>query len=253
MAGIITHLSLISESLVEQKKKFEHLDKAYLYSGAVFPDVNLFLCYHHTPDDNLSRFWHTGKNGFMFGKKMLEYSKNKKERSFAIGFMSHFILDNQIHGYLTKKKIKKSVYHTVCEFFLDAQFKNKNIPVPKYCKALINRVLKHEYPEISKNYFTSVLQRRYYFSIVNNIIQKHLVTKKYRNTDNSKRVYFLDVLMYHFGKKHAIKMKSDINEIIYPKAEIKKKYLYDLTNEYNLAKKKFYALDFDNVINIKKR
>jgi len=252
MAGTKTHLSFISECIAE-KKYFKKLNKRFLYSGAIFPDVNLFLCYHRTPDNNLSRFWHTGKNGYMFGVKMLEYSKNKKERSFAIGFISHFILDNYIHGYLAKKKIKKSVYHTVCEFFLDGQFKNKTILAPKYCQSLINRVLKYEYPQISKHYFTSVLQKRYYFAFVNNIIQKHLVTKKYRNSKNAKKTYFLDLLIYRFGKKHADKIGADINEIIYPRDEIKKKYLYDLTNEYRKAKKYFLKLNFERFININLR
>jgi hypothetical protein len=245
MATQQNHISFIKEIYLENKKYFKNIDLKHLYYGSVYPDifyVNLF-----PNKNNLSWYLHSLYDlnfGINFGKQLLKNAVNKKERSFAIGFISHFILDKHIHGYLMKNKLYDKVEHVVLEFYLQAKTSVEDkVVVAKQQNTLIKRVIEKYYFKDKIKYklkYKTTKFRRFIFRLACNVLFKKTIFTSYLH--DSKRSFLKDVLLgglyYLPFKAHNYKVKS----VLYPNYEVKQKYLYDLLEEYVLAKYEFIRL-----------
>ncbi len=245
MATQQNHISFIKEIYLENQKHFKGLDLEQLCYGAVYPDifyVNIF-----PNKNNLSWYLHGLYDlnfGIVFGKQLLKNAVNNKEKSFAIGFISHFVLDKYIHGYLKKYKMYDQVEHMVLEFYLQAKTSvQEKIIVGKQQNTLIDRVIERYYFKDQKKYkikYKVTRLRKIFFKFVCNTLFRKTVFTSYVHASkrNVFKNIFLGGLYYLPFRAHQYKVKS----FLYPNYEVSKKYLYDLLEEYVQAKYEFVRL-----------
>ncbi len=245
MATQQNHISFIKEIYLENKKYFKDINVEQLYYGSVYPDifyVNIF-----PKKDNLSWYLHSLYDlnfGIVFGKQLLKNAVNKKERSFAIGFISHFILDKYIHGYLKKYKLYDKVEHVILEFYLQAKTSvQEKVIVAKQQNTLIDRVIEKYYLKDKYKYhlkYKTTKFRRFVFKLACNVLFKKTVFSSYMH--DSKRNFFKNIILgglyYLPFRAHNYKVKK----VLYPTYEINKKHIYNLLEEYVQAKYEFVRL-----------
>jgi hypothetical protein len=245
MATQQNHISFIKEIYLDNKNLFKKINLEQLYYGSVYPDI--FYVNFIPKQQNFSWYLHGVYDlnfGIAFGKQLLKNAVNDKERSFAIGFISHFVLDKYVHGYLKRHKLYDKVEHMVLEFYLQAKTSaQEKVIVAKQQNTLIDRVMERYYYKDKKkyklNYKTGKL-RRIFFKFVCNILFKKTLFSSYLH--DSKRSAFKNIVLgglYYFSfRAHNYKVKS----FLYPNYEIKQKYLNDLLEEYEQAKVEFVRL-----------
>jgi hypothetical protein len=248
MPAPITHIHFIKQIIKENKDLFSKLNKNIIFNGAVAPDLyyglptkkHKYLC------ENLSAFWHgpnkTNKIGLKFAKDLIKYSKNKKELAFAIGFLSHFILDMQVHNYLIKIKLMYNINHLVIENFLDCKYK-ENIPLIKFPKRLMREVFKKECPNYYykyKDHFNLIIFIPYLNKILN-FISHFIIKRKYKSRRNTKRLMIWDIVFWivYYKPIKKLKLKGSFKKFIYPDYNLKEKHIQKIEKEIKKAKIKF--------------
>jgi hypothetical protein len=227
MPTVLTHLGFIEKLKKKRPVFFKKLDLRYIESGALFPDYYGF----YKIQINLSpEFYYEIRNqkGVVFGKRMLSVSRTKAEKSFAIGFISHNILDKYFHNYFKKHNINSAEEHLSLEFFYDCKFKNSRISPVIYPEGLIEKTLKKHYPQFhcKKSRVTKIKLLGYYLFLKE--IQSQIIHKKYV----SKEKTYLDFIASIFYKK-PINLKKLLN----PDKKIKKKHIKNLEKEFKKAEK----------------
>ena len=175
MAAIFAHMQLVKDLVKENPKIFTKSDIKYLVHGATYPDIYYITGLRSiTKKPNISKFIHeTVDDDYNFGKLLLEKAKNRQERLFAIGFISHFILDKHVHNYINSHGIGKSIKHLMSEYYLETKFKNQKVPIPRFPIKLIKACIKEYYPKDYENYKKRIklsINSIFFYQFANRII-----------------------------------------------------------------------------------
>ena len=240
MPNSLTHVAIMKELEKEKPELFSNIDKKYFYSGTVFPDINYFV--PRKAKKNLSFYWHrTRKATLDFARIMLKLAKTKQEKSFALGFFSHAIVDEYIHKYLDKNKIFE-IKHIVLEYFLDLEYaykiqKIKWLPWCIYPKKLLYLALEQDkekrlIPDLSFNFF-HMINYVITIKILQSMIKTRYMHKKERKFN------LINLLLNIFFKKSRFEFKLNINELLHPDFKLKQKHLKNLIKKLENAKKEF--------------
>lgn len=218
-----THISFVEDL---------RYDKNYLYSGAIFPDYFSFTRIHlnrHIEFFELLKV----KEGLIFGKRLLKVAKTKKEKAFAIGFISHFLLDKHFHEYFDKQKVRTVEEHLSIEFFYDTKFKDTvKIPFIVIPKELLQRT-------VQKYYYKEKYKLKIYdfelilFALYLKTIQKEIIDNKHINPKRS----YVDLVAPFFYKKPV-----NLKKIVTPDFSLKAKHMKNLEKEYKDAKKEMLSV-----------
>lgn len=248
MASILTHIALIKEIKNKYPKLFTKKDLNYLMSGSVYPDLFYFTQikdYNKYP--NLSHFLHQDNNGLDFGEKLLINAKTKKEICFAIGFISHFLLDRNIHNYFHKKNIYYSIEHSICECYLDAEFEKSKIIIPYFPKKLLKNIIKEYDKKNTKKYLSQINANKtklLFFKLANQVINK-IVNQKYRVISKKKTKISIQNMLIKIAQMFKYKkMGLNVSYVLNPDIKIKFKHLENMYREYLTTVK-----EMENIIN----
>lgn len=231
MPSVLTHIGFVEKLEKKRKDFFKNLDKKYLISGALFPD---YYGVYKTLTKLDPEFFYEIRNqkGITFGKRMLTLAKTKEEKSFAIGFISHNVLDKHFHGYLNKHKCNEEK-HLMLEFYYDCKFKDVTIPPVFYPKGIIEKTLKKYYKNIKskKSHVTKIKLLGYHLFLKE--IQKRIILKKYLKNEKS----YLDILAIFFYKK-----PTNLKKLLTPDKDLKDKHIKNLEKRYEAAEKEMIKI-----------
>ena len=243
MATQATHIHFVKEEYYKHPNLFNKIDLPQAYFGSILADVYYVKLYGRKKA-NFGVALHTKDFGLELGKKLFDEAHNYKERSFALGFASHFILDKYVHGYLMEINKFNCVEHISLEFYLEAEVarEKNNMVIRKYPKALFKRVLKRDYPKVYTKYKNELhvyFPKLIAYKIANDVIFRYMLTSKYFHT-HPKKNFFIDLVLkacYYFPLKS---YDYRINTLIYPHYYLKEKYLDEMLKRYTLAQKEFH-------------
>jgi len=240
MPNTTTHIKFIREIQQKYPELFIHIDDYFLYSGSIFPDIYYFIPYKMKYTySNLSAFWHKDFDFCIeFGEKLLQYSRNYFEVSFALGFISHGILDKHIHKYLKSKKICDKVTHLVAEFYLDAHFNINVVPIPIYPRLLLQKVINEEYSYLPKKYFnqTRINSIKLFVFFIKQLLIRNSINAKYSVKKKMFLLKIFELLKSSFFKiiekfifeTKLKKVGYKMSDILNPDSKIKDLYLDDM-------------------------
>lgn len=232
-----THLSFLKEVINIHPKYFEKINKKALFYGAVYPDM--FYADVFFKKNNFSKQIHktNSKDVLKLGSRMLKLSKNNFEKSFSLGFISHFILDNRVHNYLKKIKSYNKSEHLSLEFYLHLNvLDTEKIVIYKTPKRLLKKVFIDLRKKESLKVVPGFLKKELFLFVCNYLIKETCdvyYSKKKKN--NFFKKIFLKVCFYPTIKSYGY----NIHDLFNPNYNLLKKYIPDLIKEYNLAKEEF--------------
>lgn len=234
MPNPTTHLAAMKELIKEKPELFRNINKKYFLSGTVFPDITYFIpC---KKKNNLSLYWHRNKKATLeFANKLMKEAKTKKEKSFALGFLSHAIVDKLVHKELNRLKLFKA-NHILVEYFLDGHYeKQRSIESLAYPRKLIDKALiKEKRQDLAKHSGFGIIKKlEYKFS---QIVVGNFVNAKYVN--KSKKFYIFDPIVRFALKKDLFEYSIDPKLMIDPNFKFKK-YVKPLLIAIEKSKKEF--------------
>jgi len=243
MATQATHIHFVKEEYYKHPNLFKKIDLPHAYFGSILADV-YYVKLFGRKKANFGVALHTNDFGLAVAKKLFEEAHNVRERSFAIGFVSHFILDKHIHGHLLKIGMFNRIEHMVLEFFLEAEVSRErnNMKIRRYPKALFQRTLKRDFPKTYKKYKDELhvyFPKLIMYKFANDVVFRYMLTSKYLHSHPEKN-YFIDLLLkicYYLPLKA---YDYRINTLIYPSHHLKERYLDELTKKYYLAQSEFH-------------
>jgi len=248
MPELQTHIALVKELVKENPKLFTTKDLKYLIQGAIFPDI-YYITGMRTlaTKPNFSKFIHeTEEENYGLGKLMLQNAKIRPEKLFAIGFISHFILDKRIHNYLKKIGYYKDMRHMASEYYLDTKFPDLHIPIPRFPLKLIKTNFEKYYPKDYKTYKNEIsvsIKGLLFHDFVNRFIVDKIINKRYRKEHYSTRLSILSLPFKLARLSKYKKMGYDYTILLNPDSQIKRKdHLDAMYKEYLKAKKE--TIDF---------
>jgi len=226
MPTVLTHLGFVGSLKHKNTKLFKSLDLNYVNSGALFPDYYGF--YKIQLNEKFAFFSEIrDEKGIVFGKRMYSLAKTKEEKSFAIGFITHTVLDKYFHKYFKMQGITTIEDHLMLEFFYDCKFKNQKIKPIIYTKGIIEKTLNKYYPNLNcKNTGINNIKILGYYLFLKEI-QIKIIHDKYL----SNRKSHIDVLASSFYRDAAL-----LRKLITPNLQLKKKHLKNLETEFKKAK-----------------
>jgi hypothetical protein len=252
MAAILAHMQLVRDIVKENPKLFSKSDLRYLLQGATYPDVYYITGLRSiTKKPNFSKFVHeTMDEDYSFAKLVLEKAKNKPEKLFAIGFISHFILDKHIHDYINSTELGNNVKHLVSEYYLDTKFKNQKIPTPRYPLKLIRTCVKKYYPkdyDTFKKRIKLSINSLIFYDLVNRFIIKKIVNARYRKEKYKTKLSILNVPFKIARLSKYQKLGYDYKALLNPDISIKKKHTEKMYKIYLKAKEEFidFVIDYE--------
>lgn len=217
---------------------FQNLNHKALFFGSVYPDM--FYADITFREVNFSRYIHTKsfKEIIDISKRLLNNSKTNYEKSFSLGFISHFFLDFKIHQYLEKIKYHNRVEHLSFEFYLDKYVLNtKKVVISKTPVKLLKKVFGNgRVNEKKVNFIPSFFKKKLFLFVCNYLLNEtnniyYLKNKK----SNIFKKAFLFICFFPTLKSY----KYDALKLFKPDFNLMKKYLPDLLSEYNDAKKEY--------------
>lgn len=254
MPALLAHMHLVKDLIKENPKLFSSVDYKYLIQGATFPDIYYITELKSiTKKPNFSKFIHEADNEYDFAKTLLRKSKNKQERLFAIGFLSHMILDKNVHNYLKKKGIYTDIKHMVSEYYLETKFHNSKIPLPRFPSTLIKESLKDCYPkdyDTYKNKIKISIRSLIFYEFANTFIVKKIINGRYRKENNKTRWSLLNLPFKLARLSKYKKMGYDYTALLNPDITIKEKYLEDIYKEYQKSKKELINTIIEDELNV---
>jgi hypothetical protein len=232
MPTVLTHLGFLEKLRKKKPTFFKDLDFRYLESGALFPDYYGF--YKIQINQNPEFFYEIrNQKGVAFGKRMYAVSKTKAEKSFAIGFITHNVLDKYFHNYFKKHAITSAEEHLALEFFYDCKFKNSRISPVIYPEGIIEKTLERYYKHLNcKNTKITKLKLHGYFLFLKEI-QSQIILKKYLYNEKS----YLDLVAFVFYRK-----PINLKKLLTPNKKLKKKHLKNLDAEFKNAEKEMLKI-----------
>lgn len=221
MATALTHLGFVNDLKKLHNNQFDFLNINYVYSGALFPDYYGFYKIQLKKNYEIESII-KNKNGIDFGKKMFSLAKTKEEKSFAIGFITHSVLDKNFHNYLKKKKTSIEE-HLMLEFFYDCKFKKIKIPIVLYPKKIIEETLEKHYKQTNIKKTDITLFKLWIYYLFLKEIQTQIINKKYLA---NKKSYINGVAKIFY------RGKFNLNKLLTPNLDLKEKHLKNLEKEY---------------------
>ena len=226
MATQLTHLAIVNELKNCKKQLFDWLAMDYVYSGALFPDYCFFywLCLNkHCGFEGRIK----NEKGIAFGETLFKVSKNREELSFAVGVISHCVLDKHFHKYLKENNIKKES-HLAMELFYDCRYLNLDVPKLRYPKRFIERTLAECYGYKQEKFGITKFGLNIYTLFLREI-KNQILKKKYAGKGETSYIDLLALL----SKFKKMNMKKLLN----PKLNNKEKHLKNLEICYGRAVK----------------
>lgn len=232
-----THVIFLKE-VIKEYSSLKKYNNKNLYYGGIYPDlfyVSLFF-----PKPNFSIYLHSRKDVIDIGKQMLVNSKNISEKSFSLGFISHFFLDKRIHGYLEKEGYFKGSEHLSLEFYLHIFLKSKDkVLVSKTPKKILIKTFKESIKGFSKKryeYISNFLLNTLFLFVCNYILKETIEVKYLKNKKSN---FFKDLflkLSYFLAFRH---YGYSVKDVLNPNFKLLDKHVPFLLKEYSLAKKDF--------------
>jgi len=224
MATQLTHLAIIKELKNSNKQLFDRLAMDYVCSGALFPDYCFFywLCLNKR-----CGFENRMKNekGIAFGKTLVVVSKSREELSFAVGVISHCVLDKHFHKYLKENNLKKES-HLAMELLYDCRYLNLDIPKLRCPKRFIERTLAECYGYKQEKFGITRFGLNIYTLFLREI-KNQILKKKYAGKREASYVDLLALLPKF--------KKMDMKKLLNPKLNNKEKHLKNLEICYGRA------------------
>jgi len=222
MPNPTTHLSLMKELIQEKPTLFKDINIKYFLSGSVFPDIGYFI---PNKKKQFSIYLHRGLNSTItFSKHLLKVAKTNKEKSFALGFMSHGIVDKEVHEKLEKLKLY-AVDHITAEYFLDSEF-NKDLSFI-FCKTS-NRIIKQTLIKEKKEHLSKIASfnwfNRLYYQL-SQILIKRFALNRYNSKKKLVKNFITDYLVKKGFKKPLFEFENDIKKMMNPNYAIRKKIM----------------------------
>lgn len=253
MPALLAHMHLVKDLIKENPKLFSSADYKYLIQGATFPDIYYITELKSiTKKPNFSKFIHETDVDFYFARTLMRNAKNKQERLFAIGFLSHMILDKNVHNYLKKKEIYTDIKHMVSEYYLETKFHNSKIPLPRFPINLIRDCIKQCYPneyEVYKNRMKISIKGLLFYEFANTYIIKKIINGRYRK-ENKSRWSLLNLPFKLARLSKYKKMGYDYTALLNPDISIKNLYLEDLYKEYLKSKKELINIMMEEELQV---
>ncbi|NCP72345.1 zinc dependent phospholipase C family protein [archaeon] len=235
-----THVIFLKEIIELHPNLLKNYNKKSLYYGAVYPDIFYIRLLKTRP--NFSLYLHENKNIIKIGEELYNNSSNISERSFSIGFLSHFFLDKRIHGYLEKIGFIDGPEHLSLEFYLYMFLDKKTkVSVSKNPNKLLKKIFKFYFNKQNYFFIPNILIKRLFLFVCNYII-KETIDIKYKKI--KKGNFFKNNLLkisYYFAFNS---YGYSVSKLFNPDFKFLEKHLPFLLKEYNLAKKDF--IDFLN-------
>lgn len=247
MAAILAHMQFVRDVITENPKIFSKSDLRYLIQGATYPDIYYITGLRSiTKKPNVSKLLHeTTDDEYSFAKLLLEKAKNRQEKLFALGFISHFILDKYIHDYINSTELSHSVKHLVSEYYLDTKFKNQKIPIPRYPLKLIKSCFKEYYPKDYDKYKKRIklsINSIIFYEFANRFIINKIVNARYRKEKYNTRLSLLNIPFKLARLSKYQKLGYDYKALLNPDISIKKKHIEKMYALFLKAKEEF--IDF---------
>ncbi len=147
MPSLFTHLNFIDEE-INKNKDLKKLNSSILKFGSIIPDIDYFV---RKKKVKIFHFMHHNYDlGIGFAKDLLREAKTRDEVSFAIGFLSHTILDKEVHSYL-ETNVDTSE-HLQLEYIIDARYAYERFPKAKFPRDLFRRTITNKH----KNYVSDI-------------------------------------------------------------------------------------------------
>ena len=239
-----THVYFLKKIYNSKKYKYllDKLDINSLYLGAVFPDM-YYVSF--SSKNNAGLFLHEYNRGINFGYRLLNHSKNIREASFSIGFLSHFILDSYIHGYLHKENLFFSEYHIVLEIYLNSAV-NKTKYIHRFKSYLIpNRLLnsvfkKYHEKEHDKFVFSRFIGKYMLWFML--FVQYNIYYFVYKKIYSSKHNFCSKVLCKIICGLEFLRYKYNVKNFINPSKRIINNHLEIMVKLYSKAQKEFIEI-----------
>jgi len=231
MPSILTHLNFIDEEH-KSNANLKKLDLGLMKLGSIFPDIDYYVPKRKIK--MLHFMHHNYQLGIDFSKELLNNAKTKEEVSFAIGFLSHFIIDKEVHLYLETETNPQE--HLLIEFFIDSRYAFEKYPTGKFPKDLFRRTIitKH------KNYIKDLKKINWIHLQAYKIIfymYKSLIISRFIKT-RTKWYHKLLAILPGNQKESGIKIKHAL------KGRLDKEKVKIVEDEINISK-----LIFDKEIN----
>jgi len=136
MPSLFTHLNFVDEE-INKNSILKKLDIAEIKLGSIIPDIDYFVSKKKI---KIFHFLHHNYDlGITFAKDLLREAKTREEVSFAIGFLSHVILDKEVHSYL-EKEVDASE-HFRLEYIIDSRYAYEVFPRSIFPKDLFRRTI----------------------------------------------------------------------------------------------------------------
>ncbi len=140
MPSLFTHLNFIDEE-ISNNPNVRKLDSSCLKFGSIIPDIDYFV---HKKKIKIFHFMHYNYDlGITFAKDLLREAKTREEVSFAIGFLSHVILDKEVHSYL--ETTVDTSEHLHLEYIIDSRYAYERFPKASFPKDLFKRTITKKY------------------------------------------------------------------------------------------------------------
>lgn len=255
MAAILAHMQFVRDAVKENPKLFSKSDLKYLLQGATYPDIYYITGLRSiTKKPNFSKFVHeTMDEDYSFAKLLLERAKNQQEKLFALGFISHFVLDKHIHNYINSTELAHSVKHLVSEYYLDTKFKNQKIPIPRYPLKLIKTCFKEYYPmdyEKFKKRTKLSINSIIFYDFANRFLIKKIVNARYRKGKYKTRLSLLNVPFKLARLSKYQKFGYDYRALLNPDISIKIEHTEKMYKLFLKAKEEFIDLVIDYELHI---
>lgn len=133
MSNAYSHISLAEKCRRDSKgmlRKIIDADKELFLLGSLGPDI--YFYYRSLIDSTMHRYGSQAHrisfSDYLFGfRNNLGKSGNKNgETAYLLGFLSHFLLDNNVHGYVEAKLLASGVSHSRIETEFDSYLLRKD-------------------------------------------------------------------------------------------------------------------------------
>ena len=136
MPSLFTHLNFVDEE-INKNPILKKLDSTAIKLGSIIPDIDYFV---YKKKVKIFHFMHHNYDlGITFAKDLLREAKTREEVSFAMGFLSHVILDKEVHSYL--EKTVDTSEHILLEYIIDSRYAYDVFPKSIFPKDLFRRTI----------------------------------------------------------------------------------------------------------------
>jgi len=243
MAIASTHIHFVKKEYIKNPRLFSDFDMSQVYFGAVLADIYFAKLFGEKKTSFGFRI-HVGHFGMSLAKKLYSTAIDKNEASFALGFISHIILDKYIHGYLFKHNLFDVGEHIVLELFLAAEVSPERnyLIIKKFPSHFFLGTIKKYYPNDYKKYKRELrvnVLKLLLYKLSADVLVRYTLTSKYL-PKSPEHNHFFDYILKRCYQASFKPYKYKINDLIYPHQSLKEKHTHKMIKEYHKAEKEFH-------------